>query len=97
MLETAFLRPYTLFLEYPSDYVHNKPFKSMLGDGDGEKLLFAKKIQPKTNETQYTKRVLKVIQSQWFGLKLKLVSNTIFVVSVFSFCVVNINIHQLFA
>eukprot|EP01036_Dinobryon_divergens_P027026 gene27026-35735_t len=64
MLETAFFRPYTLYLEYPSDYVHNKPFKGMLGDGIGEKLLFAKKLQPKTNETQYTKRVMKVIQYQ---------------------------------
>ena len=65
MLETAFPRPYTLFLEYPSDYVHNKPFKSMLGDGIGEKLIFAKKLQPQTNETQYTKRVMKIIQYQW--------------------------------
>ena len=62
MLETAFSRPYTLYLEYPSDYVHNAPFKKMLGDGNGEKLIFAKKLQPKTNETQYTKRVMKVIE-----------------------------------
>jgi len=62
MLETAFNRPYSLYLEYPSDYVHNLPFKKMLGSGEGEKLTFAKKLQPKTNETQYTKRVMKVIE-----------------------------------
>ena len=29
MLESAFPRPYTLYLEYPSEYVHNAPFKKM--------------------------------------------------------------------
>lgn len=61
MLETAFDRPYTLFLEYPSEYIHNGPFKKMNGDGPGEELLFIRKFQPKTNETIYTKRVMKVI------------------------------------
>lgn len=61
MLETAFVRPYTLFIEYPSEYVHNKPFKHMMGTGTGEKLLFLNKFQPKTNATIYTKRVMKVI------------------------------------
>jgi hypothetical protein len=61
LLETSFERPYTLFLEYPSEYVHNAPFKKMMGTGSGESMLFLKKFQPKTNETQYTKRVMKVI------------------------------------
>ena len=33
LLETSFLRPYKLFLEYPSEYVHNTAFKKMLGTG----------------------------------------------------------------
>ena len=61
LLETTFDRPYTLFLEYPSEYVHNAPFKKMMATGTGESMLFLKKFQPKTNETQYTKRVMKVI------------------------------------
>lgn len=61
MLETAFLRPYTLYLEYPSEYVHNAPFKKMNGEDKGEELTFIRKFQPKTNETQYTKRVMKII------------------------------------
>lgn len=62
MLETAFERPYTLYLEYPSEYVHNTPFKRMNGEDPGEELSFIRKFQPKTNETQYTKRVMKIIQ-----------------------------------
>lgn len=62
MLETAFPRPYTLYLEYPSEYVHNAPFKKMNGEGKGEELTFIRKFQPKTNETQYTKRVMKIIE-----------------------------------
>lgn len=61
MLETAFPRPYTLYIEYPSEYVHNAPFKKMNGEDKGEELTFIRKFQPKTNETQYTKRVMKVI------------------------------------
>jgi hypothetical protein len=62
MLETAFERPYTLYLEYPSEYVHNQPFKKMNGEDKGEELTFIRKFQPKTNETQYTKRVMKIIE-----------------------------------
>jgi len=62
MLETAFERPYTLYLEYPSEYVHNTPFKKMNGEQPGEEMTFVRKFQPKTNETQYTKRVMKIIQ-----------------------------------
>mmetsp|Transcript_4031 Transcript_4031/g.6745 ORF Transcript_4031/g.6745 Transcript_4031/m.6745 type:complete len:290 (-) Transcript_4031:194-1063(-) len=61
MLETAFDRPYTLYLEYPSEYVHNAPFRKMNGEDKGEELTFIRKFQPRTNETQYTKRVMKVI------------------------------------
>jgi hypothetical protein len=61
LLETSFHRPFTLYLEYPSEYVHNAPFRKMNGDGLGEKLEFIHKFQPDTNETQYTKRVMKVI------------------------------------
>ena len=60
MLETSFERPYTLYLEYPSEYIHNAPFRKMMGSGPGETLTFIKKFQPNTNETQYTKRVMKV-------------------------------------
>jgi hypothetical protein len=62
MLETTFLRPYTLFIEYPSEYVHNAPFKKMNGEGPGEKMTFHHKFQAETNETIYTKRVMKVIE-----------------------------------
>lgn len=62
MLETTFKRPYTLYLEYPSEYVHNAPFKKMMGTGQGEKMSFLHKFQAKTNETVYTKRVMKVIE-----------------------------------
>ena len=62
LLETSFNRPFTLYLEYPSEYVHNAAFRKMNGDGVGEKLSFIHKFQPNTNETQYTKRVMKVIE-----------------------------------
>lgn len=62
MLETTFERPFTLYLEYPSEYHHNGPFRKMMGTEPGEKLTFIKKIQPQTNETQYVKRVFKVIE-----------------------------------
>jgi hypothetical protein len=53
MLETSFKRPYTLYLEYPNDYVHNAAFRKMSGQGIGEKLTFMKKFKPETNETIY--------------------------------------------
>ena len=34
LLETSFERPYKLFLEYPSEYVHNAAFKKMMGYGE---------------------------------------------------------------
>jgi hypothetical protein len=33
LLETSFKKPYKLFLEYPSEYVHNAAFKRMMGNG----------------------------------------------------------------
>jgi hypothetical protein len=62
MLENTFTRPYQLFLEYPSEYVHNAPFRKMNGNGPGERLVYHHKFQPNTNETIYTKRVMKIIQ-----------------------------------
>lgn len=62
MLETTFPRPYTLYLEYPSDYEPDAVFEAMNGEEKGEKLLFKHMIQPNTTETQYTKRVMKIIQ-----------------------------------
>ena len=62
MLETSFQRPYSLYLEYPSEYVHNAPFKKMMGNQDStEKLSYIHKINVNTTDTQYTKRVMKVI------------------------------------
>jgi hypothetical protein len=61
MLENTFTRPFDLYLEYPSEYVHNGPMKKMLGNGPGETLLFHRVLQPHTNETQYIKRSLKII------------------------------------
>ena len=40
LLETSFPRPYNLFLEYPSEYVHNAAFKKMLGNGTVSLLIF---------------------------------------------------------
>ncbi len=62
MLETTFKKPYTLFIEYPSEYIHNAPYKKMNGDGPGEKMVYIERYQPDTNATIYTKRVMKVIQ-----------------------------------
>ena len=62
LLENSFDKPYTLFLEYPSEYIHNAAFKKMMGTGFGEKMTFIKKFQPVTNATEYTKRVMKVIE-----------------------------------
>jgi hypothetical protein len=35
LLETTFVRPYTLFFEYPSEYIHNANYKKMMGTGAG--------------------------------------------------------------
>jgi hypothetical protein len=40
LLETSFPRPYKLFLEYPSEYVHNVAFKKMIGTGMGHDIYF---------------------------------------------------------
>ena len=64
MLETSFQRPYTLYLEFPSEYIHNAPYKKMNGDNPGETAIYKYRFQPKTNETIYTKRVMKVIAYQ---------------------------------
>lgn len=61
MLETAFERPYTLYLEYPPDYVTDAPFLTMNGSGPGQELTYLRKFESKTNETEYTKRCMKVI------------------------------------
>lgn len=64
MLESSFTRPYSLYIEYPSEYVHNAPFKKMgiqIKDPSKEELSFHYKYQAKSNETIYTKRVMKVI------------------------------------
>ena len=62
MLETTFTRPYSLYIEYPSEYIHNAAFRKMNGEGKGEVMTYIHKFQPKTNETIYTKRVMKVIE-----------------------------------
>jgi hypothetical protein len=36
LLETSFKKPYKLYLEYPSEYVHNVAFKKMNGKGTGQ-------------------------------------------------------------
>ena len=61
MLEGTFPRPFTLLLEYPVEYVHNRPYRTM-GEAIGEKMLFTQNFDYKTNETKYTKRQMKVIE-----------------------------------
>lgn len=65
MLENSFKRPYNLYLEYPSEYVHNGPFRKMgmsNEDVNADQMTFHHKFQPKTNATKYTRRVMKVIE-----------------------------------
>lgn len=62
MLETTFIRPYVLYLEYPSEYVHNAAFRKMMGEAPKEKLTLLHKFQPNTNATKFTKRVMKIIE-----------------------------------
>ena len=61
LLETSFQRPYTLYLEYPEEYVHNAAFNKMLGEGPGEKLLYMEKFIVNSTRTEYVKRVMKII------------------------------------
>lgn len=60
MLETAFKRPYVLYFEFATEYRANAPYLSM-GSGPGEKITFEHNFQVVTNETEFTKRSMKVI------------------------------------
>ena len=64
LLETTFARPFTLLLEYPVDYVHNRPYRTMgeAGAAAGEKMVFTQNFQYSTNETRYTRRMMKVVE-----------------------------------
>jgi hypothetical protein len=62
MLEETFPRPFTIYLEYPTEYYHNPPFNKMMGKGAKEEMIYHKLFQPHTNETTFTKRAMKVIQ-----------------------------------
>lgn len=62
MLENTFPRPFTIYIEYPTEYYHNPPFNRMLGKGHNEVLLYHKLLMPHTNETTYTRRALKIIK-----------------------------------
>ena len=62
LLETTFARPYTLYLEYALDYKPNKVFEAINGEEKGETVLYKHSFQPSTNETIYTKRMMKVIR-----------------------------------
>ena len=62
MLESTFPKPFTIYIEYPTEYFHNPPFNRMLGQGPNEKLIFHKLLYPHTNETTYTRRALKIIE-----------------------------------
>jgi len=59
-LETTFPRPFVLYLEYPSEYIHNGPYKRM-GKGEGEQMNYFNSYQVATDATKFTKRVMKVI------------------------------------
>lgn len=61
LLEGTFLRPFTLLLEYPVEYVHNRPYR-MMGEALGEKTVFKQSFDYRTNETRYTKRQMIVIE-----------------------------------
>lgn len=60
LLESTFGRPFTLYLEYPSEYVHNAAYKKM-GKGMSENMTYYLEYEVHTKATQYTKRVMKVI------------------------------------
>ena len=53
LLETTFQRPFTLYLEYPSEYYHNGAFRKMMGTGPGEELIFSKNFEPVINTSAY--------------------------------------------
>ena len=61
MLESTFGRPFTLYLEYPSEYVHNTAYRRM-GKGPGEMMTYYNNYEVKTTATKYTKRAMKVIR-----------------------------------
>jgi hypothetical protein len=62
MLENTFPRPFTIYLEYPTEYYHNPPFNKMMGTGPNEEMLYHMLLYPNTNETTYTKRGMKIIK-----------------------------------
>jgi len=62
MLETAFQRPYTLYLEFPPAYGTDAAFLSMNGTGPGEELTYLHTIHVATNETKFTTRLMKAIR-----------------------------------
>jgi hypothetical protein len=53
LLETSFKRPYTLFIEYPSEYRPNRPFSNMVGSGPAEKLLLVHNFSPTVDIEKY--------------------------------------------
>jgi hypothetical protein len=61
MLETSFQRPYLLYLEFPKEYIHDAAFNKMNGEGKGQKLIFKEEFNINNNNTQYTKRSMKVL------------------------------------
>ena len=62
MLETAFARPFALFIEFPFDYVHNAPFRRMAGNQLGERLVFQRQLVVNSSATPYTRRTLRAIE-----------------------------------
>ena len=65
MLDGTFARPFTLLIEYPVDYYHNRREFRNLGEGGtkaGEKVLFTQNFQYSTNDTQFTRRMMKTIE-----------------------------------
>jgi hypothetical protein len=62
MLEDTFPRPFTIYLEFPTEYYHNPPFNKMMGRGPNEEMLYHMLLRPHTNETTYTKRAMKIIK-----------------------------------
>lgn len=61
MLETTFNRPYTLFLEFPATYKPDLPFHRLGSNSEQEKLIFENTFDFNSKETQFTKRMMKVI------------------------------------
>lgn len=73
LLETSFKRPFTLLIEYPSEYYHNGAFRKMVGSGPAEKLLLNHNFSPIVDVDKYqyppnfekdklSRRTMKVIE-----------------------------------